>query len=56
MKRTDGGFQTHLKPSKTDQYAKRYSNFSLGGNQLGKHSLLPPAPPCFDSTGNTEGG
>ncbi len=39
MKRTDGCFPTHLKPSKTDQYAKSYSDFSLGGRQLGRHSL-----------------
>ena len=39
MKRTDGYFPTRPKPSKTDQYAKRYSNFSLGGNQLAEHSL-----------------
>ena len=40
MKRTDGSFPTRLKTSKTDQYAKSYPDFSLGGNQLGEHSLL----------------
>ena len=40
MKRYDRSFHFRYCTSKTDQYAKSYLKFSLGGNQLAEHSLL----------------
>ena len=39
MNRHDRGFHFRYWSSKMDQYAKSYPDFSLGGNQLGEHSL-----------------
>ena len=35
----DRGFHFRYWTSKTDQYAKSYPDFSLGGTQLVRHSL-----------------
>ena len=55
MNRHDGVFNFRYWTSKTDHYTKSYPDFSLGGIQIVKHSLVDPAARFSTSACTTRG-